>query len=80
MPSWPKAKSLQYLKHVPPIDGVKSLLYVQFHEKGPYLHFVECPHCILDVQKIILDATVFDECTLAFGDQSVEMRGESVGQ
>jgi len=31
-------------------------------------------------KKIILDATVFDECTLAFGEQSVEMRGESVGQ
>ena len=76
----PNPKALHDLQHVAPIYSVEGFLYVKLHEKGWYFHFLKSPDGVLNVEEVVLYASMFDECTLAFGDQLVKVRSKSIGQ
>jgi hypothetical protein len=38
------------------------------------------PYCSLDIEEVVMDASFFNERTLAVGDKGVQIWGKSVGQ
>ena len=53
---------------------------IQFHEQGRRLLLMQLGYCSLDIKKVVMNASFLYECTLAIGDQGIQVRGKSVSK
>jgi hypothetical protein len=74
----PKTQVPHDTQQIWPADCIKSLGYVQFDEKRGSLFLVEIFNHLFYINKVIMDAPLFNECRLIDGDELVKLGGGAI--
>jgi hypothetical protein len=64
---------LEHIHQVVPHNRVNAVLDVQLEKKHWHLCLVEFRCQISNIQKVVMYASLFDECTLGIGDEFVHV-------
>jgi hypothetical protein len=80
LPLLPESKSRQNIDEVGPAHRVKSLGDIKLEEQPRGLLRVQLFDEVLDIKKIIMNAPLLDESTLAIGDKVWKKRSKAVSQ
>jgi hypothetical protein len=71
---------LKEVKHVFPTYGVKRFSNVKLEKESQNFKLVESRCKVFDIEKVVMNATLFNEGTLCIGDKFVHEWGKTDGE